>query len=168
VNKQQRDPQGNCDSARRLRSAFQRGHERRHRWTTGERGPIVDDSDLLAAADLTDFVTEAMHIGGDALSATGQARDSRALDQMFKDVGDKTADSTAKAVEATRRVVKDRSEVITNAADAAKKAFSEADTRTAPLELASSSTTSTFSTPNSKRACESQRIRQHFRRLASE
>ena len=57
------------------------------RWTTGERGPIVDDPDLLAAADLTNFVTEAMHIGAHALSATGQARDSRALDQMLKDVG---------------------------------------------------------------------------------
>ena len=100
------------------------------RWTTGERGPIVDDPDLLAAADLTNFVTEAMHIGAHALSATGQARDSRALDQMLKDVGDKTADSTAKAAEATRQAVKDASEVVTNAADAAKKAFSEADTRT--------------------------------------
>jgi hypothetical protein len=57
------------------------------RWTTGGRGPIVDDPDLLAAADLTNFVTEAMHIGAHALSATGQARDSRALDQMLKDVG---------------------------------------------------------------------------------
>ena len=56
------------------------------RWTTGERGPIVDDPDLFAAADLTNFVTEAMHIGAHALSATGQARDSRALDQMLKDV----------------------------------------------------------------------------------
>ena len=99
------------------------------RWTTGERGPIVDDPDLLAAADLTNFVTEAMLIGAHALSATGQARDSRALDQMLKDVGDKTADSTAKAAEATRQAVKDASEVVTTAADAAKKAFSEADTR---------------------------------------
>ena len=100
------------------------------RWITGERGPIVDDPDLLAVADLTNFVTEAMHIGAHALSATGQARDSRALDQMLKDVGDKTADSTAKAAEATRRAVKDASEVVTNAADAAKKTFSEADIRT--------------------------------------
>ena len=100
------------------------------RWTTGERGPIVDDPDLLAAADLTNFVTEALLIGAHALSATGQARDSRALDQMLKDVGEKTADSTAKAAEATRQAVKDASEVVTNAADAAKKAFSEADTRT--------------------------------------
>jgi vacuolar-type H+-ATPase subunit E/Vma4 len=100
------------------------------RWTTGERGPIVDDPDLLAAADLTNFVIEAMLIGAHALSATGQARDSRALDQMLKDVGDKSADSTAKAAEATRQAVRDASEVVTNAADAAKKAFSEADTHT--------------------------------------
>ncbi len=116
------------------------------RWTTGERGPIVDDPNLLAAADLTNFVTDAMHIGAHALSATGQARDSRVLDQMLKDVGDKTADSTAKADEATRRAVKDASEVVTNAAHAAKKAFSEADTRTRKeltATIASAKTTST-------------------------
>jgi hypothetical protein len=30
------------------------------RWTTGERGPVVDDPAILAAADLSAFVTEAV------------------------------------------------------------------------------------------------------------
>ncbi|MGO9035111.1 hypothetical protein [Mycobacterium sp.] len=42
------------------------------RWTTGERGPIVDDVDKLAGADLSEFVAEAVKIGAHALSATGQ------------------------------------------------------------------------------------------------
>src|SRR4051812_27301209 len=71
------------------------------RWTTGERGPVVDDSQVLAAADLSGFVSEAVKIGAHALSATGQAQDARVLEQMLKDVGDKATASTAKAAEAT-------------------------------------------------------------------
>ena len=37
------------------------------RWTTGERGPVVDDADVLAAADMSDYVTEALKIGAHAL-----------------------------------------------------------------------------------------------------
>jgi hypothetical protein len=69
------------------------------RWTAGERGPIVDDPEALAAADLATFVTEAVKIGAHALSATGQAQESRALQQMLKDVGEKAADSTNKVAE---------------------------------------------------------------------
>ena len=39
------------------------------RWTTGERGDIVDDPQALADADLSGFVTEAVKIGAHALSA---------------------------------------------------------------------------------------------------
>ena len=57
------------------------------RWTTGGRGPVVDDPDVLADADLSEFVGEAVMIGAHALSATGQSQDARALDQMVKEVG---------------------------------------------------------------------------------
>lgn len=66
------------------------------RWTAGGRGAAVDDPDALAAADLSQFVTEAVKIGAHALSATGQAQESRILEQMLREVGDKAADSTAK------------------------------------------------------------------------
>ncbi|ORB77020.1 hypothetical protein BST46_26880, partial [Mycobacterium timonense] len=49
------------------------------RWTDGERGKIVDDPDVLADADLTAFVPEAIKIGAHALSAPGQAQDARVL-----------------------------------------------------------------------------------------
>jgi vacuolar-type H+-ATPase subunit E/Vma4 len=97
------------------------------RWTTGERGPVVDDAKVLAAADLSEFVSEAVKIGAHALSATGQAQDARVLEQMLKDVGDKATASTAKAAEATQRTVKDASEAMAKAAADAQKAITEAD-----------------------------------------
>jgi len=97
------------------------------RWTAGERGAPAEDPDTLAAADLSEFITEAVKIGAHALSATGQARESRILEQMLKEVGDKAADSTAKAVEITERAVKSASEVVVKAANDAKKAMTEAD-----------------------------------------
>jgi hypothetical protein len=46
------------------------------RWTTGERGPVVDDPEILVTADMSAFVTEALKIGAHALSAIGQSQDS--------------------------------------------------------------------------------------------
>jgi vacuolar-type H+-ATPase subunit E/Vma4 len=100
------------------------------RWTTGERGPVVDDAQALAAADLCEFVSEAVKIGAHALSATGQAQDARVLEQLLKDVGDKATASTAKAAEATQRTVKDASETMAKAAADAQKAITDADAAT--------------------------------------
>lgn len=100
------------------------------RWTTGERGPVVDDPRVLTTADLSEFVCEAVKIGAHALSATGQAQDARVLEQMLKDVGDKATDSTAKAAEATQRTVKDAADTMVKAAADAKKAITEADAAT--------------------------------------
>lgn len=97
------------------------------RWTTGERGPIVDDPDKLATADLSEFVTEAVKIGAHALSATSQSQDARALEQMVKEVGAKAENSTAKAAELTERAVTAASETVAKAANDAKKAIVEAD-----------------------------------------
>lgn len=97
------------------------------RWTNGERGPVVEDLDTLTAADLSAFTVEAIKIGAHALSATGQAQESRLLEQMLKDVGEKAADSTSKAAEVTQRAVKSASEVVGKAAAGAKKAITEAD-----------------------------------------
>ncbi len=97
------------------------------RWTTGTRGEIVDDPHVLASADLSDFVSEAVKIGAHALSATGQSQDSRALERMIKEAGDKTAATSAQAAELTDRTVKDATRTMTKAAEDAKKAIVEAD-----------------------------------------
>jgi hypothetical protein len=97
------------------------------RWTSGERGPVIENVDRLAHADLTNYVTEALRIGAHALSVTGQAQESRALERMLKEVGDKTADSTTRAAEVTGRAVKEASEAVAKAANEAKKAITEVD-----------------------------------------
>lgn len=97
------------------------------RWVSGERGPLVENLDALASADLTNYVTEAVRIGAHALSVTGQAQEAQALERMLKDVGDKTADSTAQAAELTARAVRDASEAVMAAARDAKTAITEAD-----------------------------------------
>lgn len=97
------------------------------RWTSGERGPVVDDPDALTAADLSAFTVEAIKIGAHALSATGQALESRLLEHMLMELGEKAADSTNKAAEVTERAVKSASETVGKAAADAKKAITEAD-----------------------------------------
>jgi hypothetical protein len=99
------------------------------RWTTGERGPVVDDPAVLAAADLAGFVNEAVKIGAHALSATGQSQDARALELMVKQVGEKAEHSTSKAAELTERAVKTASDTVAKAAEGAKKAIIEADAK---------------------------------------
>ncbi|WBP94047.1 Fis family transcriptional regulator [Mycolicibacterium neoaurum] len=97
------------------------------RWTAGERGEIIDDPAVLADADLSGFVTEAVKIGAHALSATGQSQDARALERMIKEAGDKTAATSTQAAELTERTVKDATKTMTKAAEEAKKAIVDAD-----------------------------------------
>jgi signal transduction histidine kinase len=104
-------------------------HEAR-RWTSGERGIVADDPQELTSADLTNFATAALRIGAHAISATGQAQESRLLQQMLTEVGEKAADASTKAAEFTGRVVEDASAAVGKAASEAKKAIVEADERT--------------------------------------
>lgn len=97
------------------------------RWTTGERGPVIDDLDHLAEADLTAYVTSAMRMGAHALSVAGQAYESQSLGRMVQEVGAKTAESATRSAELTERVVRDATSAVTKAADEAKKAILEAD-----------------------------------------
>lgn len=99
------------------------------RWVSGERGPLVENHDALAGADLTNYVTEAVRIGTLAFTATGQAQEAQALERLMKDVGDKTADATAQAAEITARAARDASEAVMAAARDARTAITEADVR---------------------------------------
>ncbi len=97
------------------------------RWTSGHRGPIVDDTETLAAADLSAFITEVVKCGAVALAATGQASDAKELERMIAEVGEKAAASAARAAELTGQAAKDASAVMTKTVDSAKKALAEAD-----------------------------------------
>ncbi|MCP2289355.1 Fis family transcriptional regulator [Nocardia amikacinitolerans] len=100
--------------------------EARH-WTTGARGPTVDDPEQLETADLEAFVIEAVKIGAHALSATGQALESRALEQIVRDLGEKAAQSSSAAAEVTEQSAKNAAKTVSQAAADAKKAIIEAE-----------------------------------------
>jgi hypothetical protein len=87
------------------------------RWTTGQRGPVVNDTSLLSNANLAEFVIEAVKIGAHALSAVGQTQDAKSLEQMIKELGDKTARTTSEAVEITERAAKQASDAVSRAAE---------------------------------------------------
>jgi hypothetical protein len=97
------------------------------RWTSGRRGPRVEETAALAGADLTTFATEALLLGARALAATAQTGEARALEQMVKDVGERTAEATARAAELTGRAAQDASEAVAKVASDAKRAITEAD-----------------------------------------
>ena len=87
------------------------------RWTAGERGAAVDDPDALAAADLSEFITEVVKIGAHALSATGQAQESRILEQ--------DAEGGRRASEVVARAANDAKKAITEADAASRKEFTD-------------------------------------------
>ncbi len=100
--------------------------EARH-WVTGERGQACDDHELLAESDVTKFATEALVLGARALTLTAQTTETRALERMIKDVGDKTAEATREAGEASAAATKTATETVARAAADAKKAITDAD-----------------------------------------
>jgi hypothetical protein len=67
--------------------------EARH-WTTGRRGPAVND--VGAEADLSVFLTEAVALGSRALAAMGQSGEARAVEAMLREVGEKTSSATGR------------------------------------------------------------------------
>lgn len=100
------------------------------RWTSGERGSLVDDECALSSADLTQFATKAIIIGAHALSVTGQAQDAQAIERMITDLGNKTTSSTAEAAKLTGETVQAAAKTVAEATDQAQRALREADAAT--------------------------------------
>ena len=97
------------------------------RWTSGHRGPIVDDTETLAAADLSEFITEVVKCGAVALAATGQASDAKELERMVAEVGERGRRIGGQGGGIPARRAKDASAVMFKTVDSAKKALAEVD-----------------------------------------
>lgn len=93
------------------------------RWTDGVRGSTVNDPERLGTADLSAFAAKAVIIGSHALAATGQTAEVRAIEQLLADVGNKTADASARAAELTDRTVKEATASLGKATDEVKRAL---------------------------------------------
>jgi hypothetical protein len=96
-------------------------------WTRGERGPRCDDTSELAGADLTRFVTEALTLGAKMLTLSAQTTETRALERMVRDVGDKTAEASRRAGETAAEAARSATDTVVKAAADAKKAIADAD-----------------------------------------
>ena len=105
------------------------------RWSTGQRGPAVA-APQMADVDLSAFVTQALAVGAQAIASAGGVQDTFNLEQLVTDVGARTAESTAKAAQATTEVVSnaaiavqkasiDAQKVIVEAGESARKNFTE-------------------------------------------
>lgn len=100
-----------------------------HRWSTGQRGETVETS-ALVGADLNAFVTQALTIGSHAITAAGGGQDKFDLERLVNEVGARTAESSAKAAEATSIAAALAAEAFSKASAAALKSISEADAAT--------------------------------------
>ncbi len=66
-------------------------------------------------------------LGARVLAATSQTSEARAVEQMLREVGNKTTEATAAASASTRQAVIDATSTVVRAAADAKKAITEAD-----------------------------------------
>lgn len=96
------------------------------RWSTGQRGDPVDVAGM-GDADLTSFVTQALTIGSQVITAAGGAQDKFDLERLVTEVGTRTAEASSKSAEATSQSAATAVEAFSKASTEASKAISEAD-----------------------------------------
>jgi hypothetical protein len=105
------------------------------RWSTGRRDDAVA-SGQMAGVDLCAFVTQALVIGAHAITSAGGTQGKFDLERLVSEVGTRTAESSTKAAEVTtetvnrvaeamKRVSDDTKRAITEANEAARKAFTD-------------------------------------------
>lgn len=102
--------------------------EARH-WPTGRRGDACAAPEEVASADFSAFVTEAVVLGARALATTAQASEARAVEQMLREVSEKSAQASATAASTTKQAVADAARTVIEATADAKKTITEADER---------------------------------------
>lgn len=96
------------------------------RWSTGQRGDPQEVGDMVDA-DLTSFVTQALTIGSQAITAAGGAQDKFDLERLVTEVGTRTAEVSSKSAEATSQSAAAAVEAFSKASTEASKAIGEAD-----------------------------------------
>ena len=95
------------------------------RWSTGKRGAAVG-ADVMVGADLTDFVTQALAVGAQAIATAGGTQDTFDLERLVAEVGTRTTEASAKAAAATSETVKEVAEAITKVSEATQKVIADA------------------------------------------
>lgn len=94
-------------------------------WVLGHRGPAADP-DELAAADLSNYVVQAMTVGAHAIGAAGGVQQAYDLKGLVIEVGERTAQSAERAAATTDAAVEKATRVMGAAAEQARKSIGDA------------------------------------------
>ncbi|MGL5860217.1 MAG: hypothetical protein ACRCY9_03040, partial [Phycicoccus sp.] len=99
------------------------------RWSTGNRGASLG-LDELRDADLSAFVVQSMAVGARAIAGAGSAQDTFELERLVAEVGERTAESSARAADVTTKAAAGAAETMTKAAEEALRAITETEATT--------------------------------------
>lgn len=94
------------------------------RWSTGHRATAVA-AEEMAGADLTAFVTQALVVGSHAIATTGGAQEAYNLEALVTEVGERTAEASRQATQATDEAVRKATVIIESSTAAARTAINE-------------------------------------------
>jgi hypothetical protein len=94
-------------------------------WSQGHRGPAVRTQEL-AAADLSNYVVQALVVGAHAIGTAGGVQQTYDLKELVAEVGERTAQTSERAAEATDVAITKAASAMEAAAAQARKAITEA------------------------------------------
>lgn len=95
------------------------------RWSTGARGAAMA-AGAMDGADLTAFVEQALAVGAQAISVAGGTQDTYNLEQLVRDVGQRTTEASERAGQHTTQAAQDAGKAVQEASQTAKAALKEA------------------------------------------
>jgi hypothetical protein len=94
------------------------------RWSTGHRATAVAAEDM-AGADLTTFVTQALVVGSHAIATAGGAQEAYNLEALVTEVGERPAEASRQATQATDEAIRKATVTIESSTAAARTAINE-------------------------------------------
>ncbi len=97
------------------------------RWSQGRRGPALT-AEQMKDVDLSPFLRQALTVGVHAISTAGGIQEKFNLEGLVAEVGDRTADATARAATATTEAIAQATTALERASAEAKKVIADAGT----------------------------------------
>lgn len=94
-------------------------------WASGRRGSVAT-ADELAAADLSNYVIQALAVGAHAIGTAGGVQQAYDLKDLATEVSERTAESVQRATAATDAAVEEATSALETAAAQTRKSIGEA------------------------------------------
>lgn len=93
-------------------------------WARGRRGPAASGEEL-AAADLSNYVVQALVVGAQAIGTAGGVQQTYDLRSLVAEVGERTAETTHRSAEVTRGAMLKAAEAMEAASTQTRRAIGE-------------------------------------------